>query len=243
MNETPDKKRRANRKDAAKTALGRTKAVAIDEIAYGQVAVQAKKLKMTKSEYASAAISYFAESGLDPTAERPQNLASINMLVSKETLRGREQTVEAANRLIQIIRGWEKGLYGFLQQQQLSTNTYLELIESNLLQHLVAVETNLLAPLVEQLFKVNLEASITRGLAVQAYLKLNQLSPDLFQKQEDKLDQERDQQLALALTEFIKTNTVPRPRPTAKRAVTPVPPRPGPAAAPTNSAAAAPKPD
>ena len=67
MEDSIKPKRAAKRKEPIKGATGKTKAVAVDEVAYSQVLAQAKKLKMSKSKYASAAIAYFAENGLDPT--------------------------------------------------------------------------------------------------------------------------------------------------------------------------------
>ncbi|QKG55087.1 hypothetical protein [Hymenobacter sp. BRD67] len=124
--------------------------------------VHSKKLKLSKRAYASAAVAYFATTGLNPTKEQPKGLASVALKVDEETLAIRAQNVDIGNRLISLLRGWERNLYSFLQQQQQTTYDYLEQIEANMLQHQGTVETILLAPMVEQLFKVNLEAFITR---------------------------------------------------------------------------------
>ena len=200
--------------------------VRITDSAFRQVTAQAKKLKLKNGEYASAAIAFFAEAGLDPTKEQTQGLAGVNAKVDKETLAVRAQNVEIGNRLMSIIRGWEKDLYTFMQQQQQTTYGYMEQIESNILQHQVMVETNLLAPMVEALFKSNIEAFITRGLASQLFLKAVNQPAESYPKQLELSNTERDIQLASQMREFLKTNTVPQPKPTPRRAVTPVPAKP-----------------
>jgi len=186
----------------------------------------AKKLKVSKRQYGNAAIIFFAESGLDPTAERSQNLDALSKQVSVDTRAVRVQNADIGNRLITILRTWEKNLYGFLQQQELSRNNYLELIESNILQHQVLIETNILGPMVENLFKVNLEAFITRGLASQLLVKVTNQPEEGYQQQMEVSNNGRDQQLAMRMREFLKTNAVPLPKPTVKRPVTPVPAKP-----------------
>jgi hypothetical protein len=197
----------------------------------------AKRLKLTNGEYVSAAIAYFAETGLDPTKEQPQGLANVATKVSVETLAVRQQNVEIGNRLISIIRGWEKNLYTFMQQQQQATYGYMEQIESNILQHQVTVETNLHAPMVEALFKVNLEAFMTRSFATQQFVKSANLPAGSIEKQMEISNAERDTQLATQMREFLKTNSVPVPKPTPRRAVTPAPAKP---VAPTSPAPATP---
>ncbi|WP_157530913.1 hypothetical protein [Hymenobacter norwichensis] len=166
---------------------------------------------MSKRKYANAAIAYFAETGLDPTKERPHGLANVSAKVSHETLAVRQQNADIGNRLISILRGWEKTLYGFLQQQQAGTVNYLQQIESNLLAHQVAVETSYLAPMVEQLFKVNLEAFVIRDFAVQLFAKAQNMPASSADTQMQLVTNGRDQQLATAVREFIKTNNVPTP--------------------------------
>lgn len=195
----------------------------------------AKKLKLSNGEYVSAAIAYFAQTGLDPTKDQPVSLAGVSMKVDAVEEAIRKQNHEIGTRLIQIIRTWEKNLYAFMQQQQASTNNYLELIESNILQHQVTVESNMLAPMVEALFKGNIEAFITRGLTADVFVKTANLPAGSYEKQMEASTSERNQQLAMQMREHLKTNSVPLPKPTPRRAVTPVPtapPKPVAAAAP-----------
>lgn len=195
----------------------------------------AKKLKLSNGEYVSAAIAYFAQTGLDPTKDQPVSLAGVSMKVDAVEEAIRKQNHEIGTRLVQIIRTWEKNLYAFMQQQQATTYNYMELIESNILQHQVTVESNTLAPMVEALFKSNIEAFITRSFASHLYLTSTSQPAENFPKQMERSNEERDQQLAMQMREHLKTNSVPLPTPTPRRAVTPVPtapPKPVAAAAP-----------
>ena len=80
--------------------------------------------------------------------------------------------------------------------------------------------------MVENLFKVNLEAFITRGLTANLYVKSENMAEGSLAKQMELSNNGRDQQLAIKMREFLKTNAVPLPRPTVKRPVTPVPAKP-----------------
>ena len=200
------------------------------------------KLKVSKRKYVNAAIAYFAETGLNPTKERPQGLANVSAKVSQETRAVRELNVEIGQRVITIIRGWEKTLYGFLQQQQAGTVNYLQQIESNILAHQVEVESTLLAPMVEQLFKVNLEAFIARALTTRLLMKVTDQEEEGYQSQMEKSDSGRDQQLAMKMREFIATNSVAKPTLSPKPQVPAVPAKaPMLPAAATTAAAVPPK--
>jgi hypothetical protein len=223
-------KQKARRRRSISVEENPLTSLKISKVADGQLTAQAKKFKVGKGEYASAAIAYFAATGLNPLKEQPEGLAGVARKVDQETYAVRKQNVEIGNRLISIIRQWEKTLYGFLQQQQQATYGYLELIESNILQHQVTVETNLLAPMVEQLFKVFMEANITRQLAAMSYVgdtrqvDLTKLPAERYEQMKKAYDSERTQRLKTRMVKFTETNTVPTPKPTAKRAVTPAPP-------------------
>lgn len=208
MEPTPSNPPRTTPKKAAEKASDN---IRLEPLANRLLTVQAKKLKLSKTKYASAAIAYFAETGLDPTAERPHGLADVSAAVSEQTLAIRQQNVDIGNRLISILRGWEKTLYGFLQQQQTGTSNYLQQIESNILGHQVQVESALLAPMVEQLFKVNLEAYITRAFASDLYVKSAGLPAGSVEKQMEVSTTGRDMQLAKLMREFIETNNVAKP--------------------------------
>ena len=223
MNEETVPLRPAKRKQPVKPSEGKNKTVTVSESAFNQVGQQATKLKLSKSEYASAAIAFFAESGLNPTTERPAGLAQLSGQVSKQTFAVRQQNVEISNREVAIIRNWEKNLYGFLQQQQTSLHTFLQQIEGNILRHQVLVEINLLQPMIEQLLKGNLESYIGRGLGARIYLEAIKQPAARWEEQNDLLSQERDEKLVAALREFMREHTVAAPSSTRKPEITAMP--------------------
>ena len=77
-------KQKARRRRSISVGDNPLTSLKITKVADGQLTAHAKKLKIGKGEYASAAIAYFAESGLNPTAERPQGLAGVALKVGAE---------------------------------------------------------------------------------------------------------------------------------------------------------------
>jgi hypothetical protein len=230
-------KRAARRKEKAESANWATKTVALENMAHSSLEKSAKKLKMSKAKFASAAILYFTETGLDPTKEQPKGLANVSDKVGQDTRAIRVQNVDIANRLIGIIRAWEKTLYGFMQLQQGATLNYLEQIEKNILSHQVAVETNLLSPLIEQVIRGRLESYIARVLAEKTNLQVTEGKQANWLQMNGDHNGERDQLLVKALREFITTNSVPAPKLSVKPGVPAAPAKavatPAPGAAPT----------
>ena len=194
----------------------------------------AKKLKLTKAEYASAAVAYFAENRLDPTKAPALSFAHLAKLVAQEARATRVQEVDIANRLISIIRTWEKSNYGFMQQQQAGMLNYLEQIESGILRNQVALETNYLSPMVEMMLKNNIETYIARVLLERFGLHATGKSESEWPAANKAMNADRDQQLVSQMREFIKTNSVPAPKlaPKPQLAAVPAKAPAAPAAAP-----------
>ncbi|MGI4734432.1 MAG: hypothetical protein ACRYG7_04560 [Janthinobacterium lividum] len=222
-----------------KRTMGKGFTVGVDADAHRHVEAQAKKLSISKSQYASAAITYFAKSGLDPTKEQPKGLANVSDKVGQDTRAIRVQNVDIANRLIGIIRAWEKTLYGFMQVQQGTTLSYLEQIEKNIMSHQVAVETNLLSPLIEQVIQGSIESYMARVVGERTHLHVTAKPKTDWAEMNQNLNGERDQQLVKRLRDFITTNTVPVPKLSVKPSVPAAPakavatPAPGAASATT----------
>jgi hypothetical protein len=219
-------KRKAGRPRATDSAEVTGPSLKITPDADRLLTQQAKKLGTTKSKYASAAIAYFAQNGLDPTKEQPKGLANVNDKVSTETRAIRVQNVDIGNRLISIIRAWEKTLYGFMQLQQGGLLSYMEKIEKNILSHQVAVETHFLAPMIEQMMKANIEAYMSRVVGEWSYLEIMKRPAGDWAAQDEKLNRERDQKLISLMQEFLKSHSVPTPQLSVKP---PVAAAPGPA--------------
>lgn len=234
MNEPEEAKRPAKRKVPRKTVDSKNKTVTVSETAFYQVEQSARKLKMSKSKYASAAIAFFAESGLDPTAERPQGLASVGLKVGEGVASVRAHNADIGNRLYALTRGFEKTIYLFMQEQQLATNSYLESIESNLLRHLVSMEVNKLEPMMEQIMKAKFEGYAGRVVTERTYLEVTKKPATDWQGMHQALNGERDQMVVKDLREYAAEHKVPLPKPTPKPSVTPAPQKPV-ATAPTTS--------
>lgn len=187
---------------------------------------------MTKGEYASAAIAYFTENGLDPrqdhtslaalSQQMKDGFALLGVAVTDGVANVRIHNADIGNRLFALIRNFERTLYAFEQQQQLTTYSYLEAIESNLLRHLVAIDSDVFQPLFEHLFRTEQEAFITRLLATRVYLQLID-EPKLLKEQNAQLDKEREERVVGRLREFIKEHKLATPHPNYKPGATPVP--------------------
>ena len=223
INSNETSPRRAARRRSDPTAKRVTNMLKIEVGADELLSIAAKKLKMSKLEYASAAITYFAQSGLDPTANVSEGLAGLNATLLKETMQCRAQAALIGNRIMSVIRTWEKNLYTFLQEQQVKSLNYQEQVENTLHRQHTAVEMNLLAPMASMLIRAEIEQTDTRYLSAMALMKLNNYS-------------EARQELVLAeglrvlakehvekMREFIQTNHVAKPQPTPKPGVTPRP--------------------
>jgi hypothetical protein len=206
MNPSP---RKAERSAPKRTTEKASDNIRLEPVANQQLTAHAKKLKMSKTKYASAAIAFFAESGLDPTAERPGGLADVNAKVSIETLAVRRQNADIGNRLMGIMRTWEKSLYGFLQEQQAGTLSYLEQIENNIIQHQVAVESELLAPMVELIISGSVEAQTARLYGVRTHLHVTgKKEESAWAVENDTVRTQRINEVKKRLREFIETNNV-----------------------------------
>jgi len=200
--------------------------VRVNAGAFRQLTASADKLDITNGEYASAAIAYFAGSGLDPTKGRPQELANLSSKMGQDMLKLWMQNMENSDGIVSVIRGWEKNLYGFMQQQQMSLNTYLERIESNVLRHQVLVESNLLAPMVEQVVTAKIEAELNRAILERLYTELGKNNALSFEDAHQRHMEVRDKHLVNELRELMEKYPVPEPQPTTKPAITPVPTKP-----------------
>lgn len=198
-------------------------ALKISKVADGQLAAHAKKLKIGKGEYASAAIAYFAERGLNPTVELPQNLADIRKVVIQEARATRVQQVDIGNRMISINKTWEKALYEFLRMQQGAVQNYLEQIASDILRHQVAIESNYLSPMVEMLLTAKVEAYLARVIGERTNLRVRGKEDTEWAASNKAINDDRDQKVAAQGREFFKTNSVPAPKLSPKPQLATVP--------------------
>lgn len=187
--------------------------------------IHAKKLKLSKRKYANAAITYFVERGLNPAAEQPQGLADIGKRVAQEARSIRVQNVDIGNRLISLLRNWEKSLYGFLQQQQDGTLDYLEQIEKNVLQYQVAIESARLLPMIEMMTKTGVEAYIGRVIGERTNLHVAGKKETEWPAVNKHNSDYRDKRILVELREYIKNKSASAPRLAPKPQVLATPPK------------------
>ena len=223
MEPASNSKRPAARKGKVASADWATKTVALETNAHTSLTKAAKKRGISSAKFASAAIMYFTERDLDPTTDISEGLAGLNATVLKETMQGRGQAALIGNRIMSVIRTWEKNQYTFMQEQQAKLLNYLEQMENTLHRQHTAVETNLLTPMASMLINTELEVDTLRDLGATAVMILKKVA-----------DSEHDRFLELGrngakkehvekMREFIQTNHVAKPQPTPKPGVTPRP--------------------
>ncbi len=215
--EAPDQpKRAALRKTPQKVKKSAARPVGLEEEAYTQLEACAKKLKVSRQKYASAAIRYFTQNGLNPTIEQPKTLGHLEQVLSAKTLDAQNMAATVGNRLVAILRTWEKQLYEYLQAQQTATTNYLGQIETNLLSQQVQVENHVLSPLTEHVIRAEMEAYSTRVFVERTYLQVMEQPDTDWPKFNQSVSQERDQQVLIKLRELLAQRDAEKPKASAK---------------------------
>ena len=220
MQPTPRKAQRITSKTGAATA---TDNIRLEPGANRKLTAAAGKLKLSKSKFASAAIAYFAETGLDPTANVTEGLAGLNATVLKETMQGRAQAALIGNRIMSVMRTWEKNQYTFLQEQQAGMLNYLEQIENTLHRQHTAVEMNLLTPIASMLINTELELDTLRDLSATAVMILKKVKEEDHEKYKQMGRTGARKEHVEKMREFIQTNHVAKPVHSPKPGITPRP--------------------
>lgn len=196
--------------------------VRVSSEAFQQLTKHAKKLGMTNGEYASAAVSYFANGGFDPREEHLLDGPLTRTKISEGVANVRAHNADIGNRLFALTRSFEKTIYQFMHQQESAMSLYIEGIESNLMKRLVLMEDSLLQPLVERVLRGNQEAYIGRGISMLIYQTLSEKSPS-WGDQNKIYTKELEENLAKELKEFIKDHPIPPAKSTLRPTATPVP--------------------
>jgi hypothetical protein len=139
------------------------KTVFVTGAAHNMMGKAAKKLGMSNTDYTSAAIAYFAENEPDPRKVSKSSLAKIENRVVQETYDVREHNANIGNRIVSIIRTFERNMGTLIQQQQAGTFKYLEGIERNILTYLVNIEENLFGTMLERVLSNGVESHMSRN--------------------------------------------------------------------------------
>jgi hypothetical protein len=240
MDEQPDipAQRPAKRRTKKEATNWASKSVALESDAHSTLDKAAKKLGLSNAKYASAAIRYFTQNGLDPTKAGVSELAQLRTQIGESAYEVRRQNADIGNRLVAIIRTWETNQYKFMQGQHAGIIGYLENIETNILKHQVAVESQVLAPLLERIVRNGIDAHMTRMLTEVLLLKSKDTKYSLeeLKTSTSDYDAQRDRRLVSEVRKLLENSTVSEPIRTQKPAL--VNPVVGPAAKPAGTTGA-----
>jgi hypothetical protein len=164
--------RKSVEKLSAEATTRATTGVALEADAHAMLARIAKKLKTKQTKFASAAIRNYAELGLDPRNSTVLiEGAKIRAEINEASHKMRKLTSEISTELTKKLHALEHDMYEFQTTQQLITMTYLARIEASLLTQQAAIQTQVLAPLLEQLIGVSVETHLNRTLLEELLLK------------------------------------------------------------------------
>lgn len=198
-------------------------AVAIDQLTHRQLSKSAKELGISNAEYASAAISYFTERGLDPVANRERE-----GIVLQHKIAELERVVNnLGNRLFGWLTQHEKNLnqdlFGFLRGHEKTLFAYLQAQDRNVHEHLSDQEEMFLMPLMRELMWTNVEALYSRRLGEQIILKILGRELTEYPAKHQEFNERRDVDARKKLDAFVE-NLAPAPQPLASQPPpTPVP--------------------
>lgn len=198
---------------------------------------EARRLRLKHQDYASAAISYFAESGLDPSKTSKYSLLKVMGTINVEAEKTRAHNADIGNRLVAILRSFERNNGQYLQAQQGDMLVYQERIERNILTYLAGIEEKVLAPILEHGLRTGAEARITRVLAEVLVLKLEKhpYSEEKLRASVAKYDEQRERQTILVAEKVIAASKLAKPILSARPAVQ-EPPKPVPTKQPATTA-------
>lgn len=220
------------------------KATQLTNEAHNHLEKQSKRLGIKNQEYASAAINYFAETGLDPRKMSKASLAKIESSILNETFDVREHTATIGNRLVGVIRTFERNMGTMLQQQQGGIFKHLESIERNLLTYLVNVEENLLNTILERVLAGNVENYVNRMMLQIVSLQLDTKRFPFSEAELSKLtssyDEQRDRQIVVEGRKLLETKKVSRPKTSVAPSLVEIPKAPAPNKPTTGAPAAGP---
>ena len=206
--------------------------VGLDPKTGKNLADKTKSLGITNGKFASAAVDFFIRNGLDPTDPTVKTMDSLEVVLRKEMAAGFEEladkttqnTNKVGNRLVTILRAWERDSYEFMLQQQKQTHNYIEQVEANLLKSFVAMETHMLAPMHEQIAKVNGEATMALFLTERILSRAKQMSPDDEAKQHKIINDDKSRIVIEYLREYLRLHPVVQPTLTLKPTIMKAPP-------------------
>ena len=192
-------------------------------------------LGVTACEYASAAVRYFAERGLDPMKNQEREGIVIQNKIT--------ELEKVVNTLGNRLFGWltqheknlNKDLFGFLRGHEKTLFDYLQAQERNVHEHLSDQEETFLMPLMRELILTNVEALYSRRLGEQIILKVLGRELGEYPTKHKEFNERRDADAKKKLEAFVVNMAPVTQQVPAQLPATPVPQRPV-AAAPASPA-------
>ncbi|MBO0360735.1 hypothetical protein J0X19_22430 [Hymenobacter sp. BT186] len=225
------------KKSTKSASTGERTTIAVEPGVRKLLATAAKETKHTHMEYASAAIRYFAERGLDPVVNNEREGAVIQKRIGDVE----QLVVSLGNRLFgwltQHEKNLNKDLFGFLRSHEKALFDYLQVQEQNVHEHLNDQEQYLLHPIIRELMLTNVEALYGRRLGEQIILKVLGREQTEYPAKHKEFNERRDNDARNKQDRFFdalfKTgtplSTIPQPTPLPVKAH-PAPNMPPPAA-------------
>lgn len=206
----------------------------LDLVTHAGLETAAKKRGISARKFAAAAINYFVEASLDPTQPRVNYLDGLGVKMSEVQQDIRQHNAGIGNRLVEIMRAWERQLYNQLTLIQASHIQHLEAVEANVLRHLLLLQQQALAPMFEELLRYGIDANLARIMSERIFLHLHGEGKEKWRAQQDVLDKVRDTQLTQVLQQLLAKYSPPASQKSTSPPLTP-PPQPA-ARKPTPSA-------
>lgn len=190
--------------------------VGISPGTHQEMARVAKSFKLTNSVYATAAVSYFSERGLNPVTEREREGTVIQGRIDKRSDRLEQQIASLGNRLFGFLQTHEKNLYAQLNLQQKALFKLLAEQENSLFRYLTEQEANVLGPLLVEVIRGATDAFIARRVGEQIILRIqNTFTDERYFKLNDSQTKQRDGMAADRIKQLMDEN--PKPEATLTR--------------------------
>ncbi|MCB2380477.1 hypothetical protein LGH70_22985 [Hymenobacter sp. BT635] len=210
-------------------------AVQIDRTTHAQLTAATTNMGVTNAEYATAAIDYFTQRGINPLQE-----VQRDGMILQGKIHDLEKVVTAlGNRVFGWLTQHEKNMSGYLRGHERTLFGYLQGMESNVHEHLSGQEELFFQPMLRELFLNNVEALYGRRLGEQIMLKVLGRELAEYPDKHREFNVKRDAEVQAKWNKFVEKLLPTLAPPQATPQPTPWPERPKPAAKPEESTPAA----
>ena len=217
--------KRTQRIYCKKTTSVPVRTVGIEADVLRQLHKASKELKVSSTKYASAAIAYFTERGLDPISNHQREGVVIQAKVDKRADQLQEQITTLGDRLFGFMKQQERNMYTYFGNQQKALFFFLQKQENSLFNHLSEQEQKVFVPLLQEVVRGATDAFIARRLGEQIVLR-QQNAFDKWLGWHQEQNESHQQMTTKRLTEIASANVKPPLERTAPPALTTTPIKP-----------------